>query len=284
MPSIDEPRRSVEILVRVSHRRMEAGTQRGRRADFWQPFVQSALRQQPQGIPEGFLTDDLLESRLISGFGGALKGYLDSLAPRSIVNQEAQRKAALAAGLVVRARILGYSSLDLGVSIEPIKNLVELFDGNFEYFSAFLSTYIPAAFQASLGSYGVYFGSWDDVGAQLDFAIGNPAVIAADFTSANRSHTDRTRAAQGAIDKARWLWILSNTSLVVPTVLAAWYLYGVSKELEVRQRSVDESFKTLAKAQQGLVQTLLSERQQTRQPDGSETRAAPKGQDVPPTR
>jgi len=37
------------------------------------------------------------------------------------------------------------------MSLEPIKEVIDLFEGNFDYFQVFLSSYIPIAFAKSVG-------------------------------------------------------------------------------------------------------------------------------------
>jgi hypothetical protein len=60
-------------------------------------------------------------------------------------------KAAIASRIVVKTEIGHYSSLSLLMLLEPIKEVIDLFEGNFDYFQVFLSSYIPIAFAEAVG-------------------------------------------------------------------------------------------------------------------------------------
>ncbi len=81
-------------------------------------------------------------------------------------------RAALADRLVVRINEIPYSSMDLSVAIEPIDALITLFDSKFEYFEAFLHTYVPLAFRDALHQeFGRYYGQWVDIVYETDLSI-----------------------------------------------------------------------------------------------------------------
>jgi hypothetical protein len=258
-----------EIVMRVSSRLAPSSFDPDvdKRLEFWKPLIDRAERmlENRSDVNAESVSIEAFESRLISGFNQRLKSYLVSLTNPSVMNPEAQRKAALAASTVINARIVGYSSLDLGISIEPIGNLVEFFDGNFDYFQIFLSSYIPKSFDESIRG-GFWYTAWDSTLAEYNFAISSiPAEISDAFKSKS---VNAPTVKLPSADKARWAWVLANTSLVVPTLLAAAYLYVAERRLESREQVVEakmniaeksaiEAYKAVSETQAKLIESLV---------------------------
>jgi len=234
-----------ETIVRIRHveeARFAEMRQRDPRDTFWKGFT----RREPGVEP------DELEARVRVRFAPTLKSYITSIAP-AVATPESQRRAAAASAIVVRSRVRGYSSLELGLNFEPINRLVELFDGKFEYFVAFLGAYVPLAFQLSIQS-PPWDPNWDRIFSELSFDFEpSPAVVAAFPAAEPRQPSARAR---GVLDKARWTWILANTSLVVPTLVAAFYIYIILSRFHEREAAVDKAYHELVHDQLEFIRVL----------------------------
>jgi hypothetical protein len=242
-----------ETIVRIKHIRdngQPPHSQDNPRHAFWRPFLIAGSQRQLE------ITDDRLEARIRSSFSQSLKSLLEGIANRYDASPDGQRRAAAVSAVVIETRIIKYSSMELGLTFEPISKVVDAFEGRYEYFVAFLGMYMPLAFQRSLhGNW--YPGEWEDVAGQLSYEI-KPA-------SSLRSAFDRKGAGDAAatskhstitaFDKARWAWVLANTSLIVPTVLAALYLYILSSHMHERETELDKAYQELVRVQLGIIHT-----------------------------
>jgi hypothetical protein len=114
---------------------------------------------------------------------------------------------------------ISYSSLGFDLFVEPLDKVVKLFDNNFEYFKVFLNQYIPNSFIHS-----IQLHNYD---IPLDVSIIYPSELSDAFMSKKTSNNE-TIGSNNSItqpkfnkgDKADYLWILTNFSLVVPVILA----------------------------------------------------------------
>ncbi|MEY2507055.1 MAG: hypothetical protein QOH01_1384 [Verrucomicrobiota bacterium] len=236
------------------------------REGFWAPFVELARQHEARDRYDA----DILETRVQSAFSGALKSYFESIANPAIITPDGQRRAAAAAAIVVQTRIRGYSSLELGLNFEPVSKVVELFDGKFEYFVAFLGMYIPQAFQRALSN-GEYYPDIYAVAGQVQCDVfAAPQLVAAFQSSAVQSGSSVTLAPT-ATDRARWVWILANTSLVVPTILAAFYVYLIVRQNHEREASIDKAYQELIRVELDLSRSLLPKADKSPTPAASAT-------------
>lgn len=151
--------------------------------------------------------------------------------------RDAQGRIAAAAGVVFSARIAGYSSLDLDLSIGSMEKLVDVFDGHFDSFRVFLEAFVPNAFAE------VFTEEFAD---GFDYSIRVPASMSTAFersaTAGKRAPRESAPATgrpdsapkSDARERAEWLWKLANGSLLVPVVLALLVMfYGLRAISEI---------------------------------------------------
>ena len=150
-------------------------------------------------------------------------------------------------GLVIfRPHIIAYGSLDFSVEIAGIDHLAKLFDGNFEIFASFLSGYLPQAFASSLQP-------WTLV--PLEFEITPGRALRRSFKIHSESSTkDETSAESASFDaKARWLWLITNGSLVVPVLLSLGVLYVAARGLSDDRALLSQRMESVAKSQDAVI-------------------------------
>jgi len=250
--SSDSP--PLEVVLRLRHPgdTYAAENNDEARRRFWQPFIDGSRRRNGNDEP---LEPATFEMCIRAAFSAALQSHLRSLAVRSVTSAEGQRRRATAAMIVVRTRIIGYSSLELGLTLEPIKKVVELFDGNYEYFVTFLGQYGPLSLQESLDSGRTYFGPSDPIAGQLFCDVAPDPRLKATFAVLQVQIAAQPSEKSATAEKARWLWVLSNTSLVVPTLLAAIYLYTILSRIHEREAQIDKAYQELIRVQLELIRT-----------------------------
>ncbi len=138
--------------------------------------------------------------------------------------QQEQDYARLLPRILFKARIRRYSSLVFGVDISSLEFLAKLFDGSYEAFEFFLDQYIPEAFLAT-------FGEWE---GSAEYTLKPDSTIRKTFNSLQAQNNQRQSLPSLALRRAEWMWILANTSLVVPSfaaLLGAFLLiYSVDKQ------------------------------------------------------
>ncbi len=126
---------------------------------------------------------------------------------------------------------ISYSSIGFDLSIEPFEKAIDLFDNNFEYFRIFLDQYIPKSFLSSLSVY--------DDRLPLGVSINSTSEFKNDFEKTKDSENQSTEEQSATKDntttkwdKAKWLWSLTNGSLVVPVILALVILFVTFNKIE----------------------------------------------------
>ncbi|TMU71866.1 hypothetical protein FGA82_25520 [Pseudomonas fluorescens] len=225
--------------VVLSHREEKEGHDQSKAAVFWEPFLSAARDYDRNSSTE--LTRQAMESRIRRDFPLRLKHWIKSLVSRGDMVENSER-ARLADRLIVRVNDISYNSIDVSVSIEPLDALVTLFEGHFEYFEAFLQTYVPIAFREALHSrHEEYYGEWSDIVNQANLSI-HPSVGLIQAFGAPRHMQTPLGAPYPDNSKrrnAQWLWIAANTSLVVPTILAAFFLYLGWQTIDKRFAAID---------------------------------------------
>jgi hypothetical protein len=210
-----------EFVVRLRHR-LERVTPTGSWNAFW-----IAVIEQVRDLEPG-LGAELLEGRVSTNLPYTLKEYLLGIATGS--------RAQLAKRVHFEITVNRYSSLDLGFTVQPVGALVGLFEGHFDYFEMFLQSYLPLAFvNAVRPPQAAGDVRWRDLARQLDVDLIDASDLIQRFRADGavpESPSTRQRA-------AKWLWIASNTSLLVPALMALIFLYLAWQTLEERSRSVD---------------------------------------------
>jgi hypothetical protein len=257
MPPISTKYPPVAVKFRFSHQQSLAeasDSNKNRREAFWLPF-QSILGRV---TPNQEITIDILESRIKYGFGRELQQLLE----RRLGLERGKR--ALAGALLIRTIRIDYSSLIIDTLIEPAGNLIKLFDGDFEIFERFLSVYALDAFDLALNKEGRYYGvALSDLVTQMSVAV--DAEPRAWFEYQDRTENSMTQtgdvkppgASVSAKSKATWLWVLSNTSLVVPALAIGFFAWSAIKAVDGRSKEVDSMYKDLIKEQKSLIDSEL---------------------------
>jgi hypothetical protein len=111
-----------------------------------------------------------------------------------------------------------YASLGFDLIVEPFEKAAQIFDNNYELFRIFLDQYIPESFLSSLSVYN------DNL--PISVSIDYPAEFRNEFERLNIDNTQMATSngnrnkMNTKLDKAKWAWTLTNTSLVVPVILA----------------------------------------------------------------
>ena len=225
--------------VVLSHQKETEGRGHTKASAFWEPFLQAAKSFDSESSAE--LTEAILESRIRSGFPVRLKDLL-RMEVTSARRLESSERAMLADRLVVGVNNISYNSIDVSVSIEPLDALVTLFEGNFEYFEVFLRTYVPVAFTQALDwPYRHSERRWFDIVNQANLSI-HPSVGLVQAFGAPRQMQTPLGAPYPDNPKhrsAQLLWLAANTSLVVPTILAAFFLYLGWQTIDKRFAAID---------------------------------------------
>lgn len=226
----------------ISHREEVKRGERPDASTFWRPFLR--VTEDSNRDYAGEITPLILESRIRRQFPSRLKDFLKSQVASTEATRDLER-AALADRLVVRVREISYGSIDLSVAIEPLDALITLFDGNFEYFEAFLHTYVPLAFRDALHpEFGTYYGRWVDIVYEADLSIRPGAGLTRAFSAPRQVPTLSTTSPihNAKQQYAQWLWIASNTSLVIPTILASLFLYLGWQTVDNRFAAIDGAY------------------------------------------
>jgi hypothetical protein len=138
--------------------------------------------------------------------------------------QRAHSRLVAASQVVFAARIAGYSSLLLDLSVGSVKQLSQAFDSDFDSFRVFLDAFVPVAFgdvfsesvadqfKFNLEVPGGFTQTFDEVSSAPVVAYSQPPATEGTATFATR-------------ERAEWLWKLANGSLLVPFILALVVLY-----------------------------------------------------------
>jgi hypothetical protein len=132
--------------------------------------------------------------------------------------------------ILFKARIRGYSSLVFGVDMASVESLAKLFDGSYDAFELFLDQYIPAAFSAT-------YGEWE---GPAEYILTPDASIRKTFDSFGSESINNNSKPSSAIHRANWLWIIANTSLVVPSIAALLGAFLMISSIDKQQERLDQ--------------------------------------------
>jgi hypothetical protein len=116
--------------------------------------------------------------------------------------------------------------------------------GDFDYFQVFLGAYIPIAFAQAVGDEAFADG--------MQYQVEVPPLLRNQFSETHTGGPGVEGATPGAsaqIGKANWAWIISNTSLVVPVLLAAAILYVAFTKLNEWAGSERKAFERVIEFQ-----------------------------------
>ena len=247
MSGRDEP----TVRVRISHRSQQQYPPAGQRdpaVAFWQEVL-----NEPALDVRG------LERRFELRFGPALKRHLpvSSFIPTTYnfdklpveVLVQSRRRQVAAEELIIEARVVGYGSMEVELIFGTVGKLVSAFDANVELFEMFLATYLPIAFSEAVPLAARNSAVLEGLQADFDFTTDIPLSLRQQF-SALPVPPLRKSGDPAVFDRAKWAWAISNTTLVVPVLLALGVLYVAFSHLS-----------SLTTAPTQLYQDLLSQQQ-----------------------
>ncbi|MFO0815314.1 MAG: hypothetical protein U0796_19030 [Gemmatales bacterium] len=159
--------------------------------------------------------------------------------------------------VVVACTSISYSSIGIGLAFEPIEKLAELFDHNFHYFDVFLRQYAPMAFHQAIGRR--TRSNPASATNQMEFSVSYDPNFIDSFKADSPKKTKSASKKHGVLQKANWLWIVSNCSLLVPVALLSWYYYCIHSNVTTRQGAIDKSYEELIKIQSDTIKNLAPE-------------------------
>lgn len=237
------------------------------RQRFWKPFTDfiegEVERQDPSGarLRSWELDPGQIETSIAEVLPTALHRSmvsrldLSSESIKSSLPPDHLKRLLAAKEVIVSAVSFSYGSLAFDLVFQPATKVIEAFDGNFDYFEAFLRQYVPDAFVSSVES----TRHWQFANERL-FLSRHYHVLTYNlhrakqtFSSYTAPSGDTQSITSDPAAKARWMWIAANTSLVVPALVIAGFAYLWMSD---RQRAIDSSYQDLAEAQNELVKAL----------------------------
>lgn len=226
-------RDSATFKLRFEHRQFAESSDRTRgedpRSRFWQPFLSSE-----RAVPVPLSIDKLERSILRGSFAAALATRISRAA--DVMSRQRDESAGFRVSSLRRlsradfsVTVVGkirYGSAEISVFLTGAKRVAEAFNNDFELFRTLLEAYAPDAWNQALPT--------DSVELTCDVmdADGLKALFQQQLTAAPA--TAPAGASPAEDEKARrlrWLWIVSNTSLILPCLLALAVLYAVSQHV-----------------------------------------------------
>ena len=271
LPSKD---RTLTILAKISIREQyEVNPQSTLEDNFWDYFRRIKFTR----FPDASLSDisnKEFEARIERNFGDRLKthfiryfnapwgidtdedNFVQIRVPDNQLFYEDRKKLA---AVFFQAKIKGYGSLNLGIDVTGVDQLIGLFNNNFDLFSMFLSAYVPLALAESI--------EWGVRADNLDVTFVNAGSLHSLFIASGSNNlvvSGHPNAQEGnrKIVKDLLIWGISNFSLLIPVALATafiWLAYaelGKYREtLSAKETKLNERFE---EQQNKLIQQLIN--------------------------
>jgi hypothetical protein len=258
----------------------------GSRSAFWEPRTSSTIGISHYGGEEGFREPyqevDYWEEKVNSQFGknlGAamLNALSRQLNPGGIWDRESHTALSISSSaqeipaysellnryaelslVLFQARITSYSSMTVGLTIAGVEHLVRAFNSDFESFRIFLEGFIHPAYEDIVGErFANQLRSVLTPSAQLISEFNAPSAPLPSSPSvppaSDKTPPTETRASQAA-EKARFAWILANTSLVIPVLLALVVLFVAFQEMNVARTQYNTAIQSLLEYQTKLLE------------------------------
>lgn len=157
----------------------------------------------------------------------------DVPAYRELINRYARLSM-----VTIRAKVVGYSSMDVNLAIGGLQHIAQAFNSDFDSFRLFLEGFIAPAFAAVVG-----YQFANVVQYELE---ANEALVAEFKRQPNAPKVEPAtgngdRETPGRLkqvtDRARFFWVVANSSLLVPVLLALFICYLAFNEMNaVRAR------------------------------------------------
>lgn len=218
---------------------------------FWTPFLNTIDKNSADRI----ISADALENRIRNQFPHELKRYLLSLEGSNEIKKDSPFK-----GIVISVTDIKYGSLDIGLIFEPFEKLKNLFENNFDYFEVFLKSYSLLAFRDTLAnSYGLN-PLLDDAINNLDVDITYNRNLIANFQNISAQYSNQSSTSNRLQFRANWLWIVSNTSLLVPILIASAVLYFSYVRLQANEKNLTDNTQKLYQIQNQIIENLITEK------------------------
>jgi hypothetical protein len=254
----------IRVYIRSRFGEESGGSQAERKKAFWLSIYEAKRRSEDELVyragadaaaPRSTDPDfdpDRMEERFRRAFPRTLEDHLRSFLQSPVRLRGPQFQPELP--VVFELTQLSYGSLDLGLVFEPVGKVVEAFDKNFEYFRMAFEAFVPHAISSAFWSAAdgaiLYSDPWDSLRVDVEIS---PQVARA-FTEVPAAPVPPQRGTSGA-DKARWAWIVANTSLLVPTALAGIYLYLAHQDMRDGEHERGLAAATLQDQQTRLLST-----------------------------
>jgi hypothetical protein len=260
----DMAERAPDIRIRIRNLRQEEMSPSSARAKeaFWRPIYQSLGADEDRidqdGRPREFNPSEM-ERRFRQALPGALAARLEGFLQDPSRRDASSRAPHIA--VVFEVLDLSYGSLDVALAFEPISRVAEAFDKNFDYFRMAFESFVPGAISAAANEAVIPprrpMNTRDWLVSDISFG---PRVEGAFETTPTGPAS--TSSSWTSADKARWTWIAANTSLLVPTALAAGYLYFAHEDMRDGERERAAATRALQDQQTkllGVCGTLLGQ-------------------------
>lgn len=239
------------ILVHISHdySRVDGdSTLERRRYEFWGPIIEKFETREN-------IRPQTYESAIVRELPNRLKYRLQDFFGSKFGDK-------FAAPIIFTVSYISYGSMDIGINIEPVSKLVDMFDGNFDYFYAFLQSYVPMEIESVIlgAASGSYTPAQSRFVQELKYSVSTSSIIKSSFKNWERIEVDvksenvkSSFLPLSSMEKAKWLWIASNTSLIVPTLIASIYIVSISNDLKQREKNNFDSYNDILKEQTKLL-------------------------------
>lgn len=162
--------------------------------------------------------------------------------------QKLLNKSLLASQIEFRIENISYSSLNLSLVPDSIEKLANVFDNNFELFYTFLEVYLPGAFRNSIGIYDedkLPVNIQYDCSESLKTQFENSNLEKSQVKIPANNITQNTNAEIDKMSKAKWYWLISNLSLVVPVIIAIVVFYIAYNKIDSIEKLRQENYKEI---------------------------------------
>jgi hypothetical protein len=163
---------------------------------------------------------------------------------------EQLEKEKISSELIISIKKISYSSISFDLLIEPLDKLAKLFDNNFDLLEIFLEQYTPLAFNRSTYTQLII----DDI------SIKYTPKLKEEFNGSksikNQANNIAKNIANKGKSKSEWVWILSNTSFVLPVILSLLVLYYSSSIVLSMIEQQKKSFQEVNLRQENYFQKL----------------------------
>jgi hypothetical protein len=135
-----------------------------------------------------------------------------------------------------------YGSLKLDVDVAGVKGLLDFFNNNIDLLCVVLAQYAPVALARALTGYQTIEG--------LDCSVEPSAELERAFTQSSE------RLKPSKLATINWAWLASNTSLLLPVVLALWVLYIAFQSVMSEREDLRKAEQSLQQRQTEIIQIL----------------------------